>query len=323
MTKIVVLDGYTLCPGDLSWAPLGALGAVTVYERTPRELIVERIGDAPIILTNKTPITREVMLACPQLKYVGVLATGYNVVDTAAANELGVTVTNVPAYSTQAVVQHAMALLLHSVSHVALYDAQVKQGQWVKSPDFCFFTEPMEELAGMTLGVIGFGSIGQRMARAAQALGMEIIVYTRTQRPEQLMPGMRFVSLDELLEKSDVISLHCPLTDANRGIIGEETLSKVKLGVRIINTARGPLVDSRAMAAALGQGKVACYMADVMDVEPPCADDPLLTAPNTVITPHVAWAPLQTRARLLSVAVGNVEAYLAGAPRNVVAGGAK
>jgi len=203
---------------------------------------------------------------------------------------------------------------------VAAYDAQVKQGKWVKSPDFCFFAEPMEELAGKTIGLIGFGSIGRAMARAAQGLGMQVIIHTRTERPEQLGEGMRFVTLDALLRESDVISLHCPLTADNAGMIGENAMAKMKPGVRVINTARGPLVDSAAMAKALHNGRVGCYMADVMNVEPPQADEPLLTAPNTVITPHVAWAPRQTRERLLSVAVGNVKAYLDGAPRNVVSG---
>jgi len=323
MTKIVVLDGYTLCPGDLSWEPLRALGDVAVYDRTPADQVAARIADASVALTNKTVLTREVMAACPKLRYIGVLATGFNVVDIAAASELGVTVTNVPAYSTQAVAQHAMALLLHSASHVAAYDARVKQGDWVSSPDFCFYAAPTMELAGKTLGVVGFGSIGRAVARAAQGLGMRVIVHTRTERAEHLGEGMRFVSLDALLEESDVITLHCPLTDANRGMIGEAAIEKMKDGVRVINTARGPLVDSRVMAAALRQGKVACYMTDVMDVEPPRADNPLLAAPNTVITPHVAWVPYETRERLLDIAVGNVKAYLSGAPRNVVSGGGR
>lgn len=319
--KIVVLDGYTLCPGDLTWDSLCALGDVTVYDRTPGDQVIARIGDAQVVLTNKTVITREVMEACPAMQYIGVLATGYNVVDIAAANELGVTVTNVPAYSTQAVAQHAMAMLLHSASHVAAYDAQVKAGGWEKSPDFCFYAAPAVELCGKTLGVIGFGSIGRTVARAAQALGMDILVYTRTKRPELLGEGMRLASLEELLTLSDVITLHCPLTADNKGIIGADAIGKMKPGVRVINTARGPLVDSQAMTGALRAGKVACYMTDVLDVEPPKDGNPLLTAPNTVITPHVAWAPYETRERLLDIAVGNVAAYLSGAPRNVVSGG--
>ena len=319
--RIVVLDGYTLCPGDLTWDSLRALGDVTVYDRTPPEEVIPRIGDAQIVLTNKVVISRAVLEACPAVRYVGVLATGYNVVDLAAADERGVVVTNVPAYSTQAVVQHALALLLHSVSHVAQYDAQVRAGRWVSSPDFCFFGEPMEELAGRTMGIVGFGHIGQAMARAAAGLGMQVLVHTPHPKPEFASGDVRFATMDELLEKSDVISLHCPLTEATRGLIGARTIAAMKDGVRVINTARGPLVDGRAMADALSGGKVACYMADVMETEPPRADDPLLAAPNTVLTPHVAWAPRQTRERLMAVAVGNVEAFLSGAPRNVVNGG--
>ena len=314
--KIVVLDGYTLFPGDLDMAPLHALGEVQFYDRTPQELIAQRIGDAPIVLTNKARITREVMQACPELRYIGVLATGYNVVDLEAAHEHGVVVTNVPAYSTQAVAQHTMALLLMSASHVHAYDAAVKGGAWSASPDFCFFVGTAEELAGKTMGLIGFGSIGQAVARAANGLGMRVIVYTRT--PKAGYPDVEFVSLDELLTQSDVISLHCPLTDKTQGIMSSETIAAMKEGVRVINTARGPLVDEAAMAAALNAGKVRCYMADVLSTEPPQADNPLLHAPGTIITPHVAWAPRQTRERLRDIALENVRAFMAGTPRNVV-----
>lgn len=314
--KIVVLDGYTLCPGDLDLNALEALGEVTFFDRTRPQDIVQRIGDAPIVLTNKACITREVMEACPQLRYIGVLATGYNVVDVAAAKERGIIVTNVPAYSTQAVAQHTVALLLAGMSCVSEYDARVKRGDWSASPDFCFFAAPMEELAGKTLGVVGFGSIGQAVARAALGLGMRVIVHTRTVRPG--LADVSFVTLDELLEKSDVISLHCPLTEQTKGMIGEAALAKMKRGVRVINTARGPLVDEAAMAKALVDGRVACFMADVLSTEPPAEDNPLLHAPHTILTPHVAWAPYQTRVRLRDTAVGNVRAFLMGAPRNVV-----
>ena len=314
--RIVVLDGYTLCPGDLDLKALSALGDVQFYDRTPAEAIAERIGDAPIVLTNKARITREVMAACPQIRYIGVLATGYNVVDIEAAKERGIVVTNVPAYSTQAVAQHTMALLLAGMSRVSEYDAQVKQGAWSASPDFCFFAGAMEELAGKTLGIVGFGSIGQAVARAALGLGMQVIVHTRTIR--EGFEGVRFVALDELLAGSDIISLHCPLTEKTQNMIDAEAIEKMKRGVRVINTARGPLIDEAAMAAALENGKVACFMADVLSTEPPSDDNPLLHAPNTILTPHVAWAPHQTRVRLRDVAIGNVQAFLEGKTRNVV-----
>jgi len=314
--KIVVLDGYTLCPGDLDMQELCSMGEVAFYDRTPQEEIVRRIGDAPVVLTNKVRITREIMEACPQLRYIGVLATGYNVVDIEAAKERGIVVTNVPAYSTQAVAQHTMALLLTSMSRVSEYDAKVHQGAWSGSPDFCFFAGAMEEMADKTLGIVGFGSIGQAVARAALGLGMRVIVYTRTVRETAL--DVTFVSLDELLQSSDVISLHCPLTEQTQGMINEEAIARMKQGVRVINTARGPLIDEAAMAAALESGKVACFMADVLSTEPPASDNPLLHAPNTILTPHVAWAPLDTRRRLRDIAVGNVCAFLEGTPRNVV-----
>lgn len=315
--KKVVLDGYTTSPEDETCACYRAMGDTTVYARTAPEETAARIGDAQIVLTNKVLITREVMEACPNLRYVGVLATGYNVVDIAAAKERGIVVTNVPAYSTQAVAQHAMALLLNDMSHVAAYDARVKRGDWANSPDFCFFAEPAEEIAGKTLGIIGFGHIGQAMARAALGMGMRVLV--STPHPGKSAPeGARFVAFGELLSQSDVISLHCPLTEATRGLIGEAAIRQMKSGVRVINTARGPLVDARAMADALASGRVGCYMADVLDQEPPRADDPLLHAPHTVLTPHVAWAPRQTRERLVRVAVENVRAFLNGEPQNVV-----
>ncbi|MBR4040214.1 MAG: D-2-hydroxyacid dehydrogenase [Clostridia bacterium] len=316
--KIVVLDGYTLFPGDLDRGTLDLLGEVTVYDRTPPELVTARIGDAPVVLTNKTKITREVMQACPQMRYIGVLATGYNVVDIEAASACGVTVTNVPAYSTQAVAQHTMALLLASASRVHEYDAAVKRGAWSASPDFCFYVGSSEELAGKTMGIVGFGSIGRAVARAAAGFGMHVIAYTRTPRPDA--EGVEFVPLQALLERSDVISLHCPLTEKTQGIIGCDAIAAMKDGVRVINTARGPLVDEAAMARALESGKAACYMADVLGVEPPAADNPLLRAPRTIITPHVAWAPRQTRERLRDIAAKNVQAFLSGCPQNVING---
>lgn len=314
--KIVVLDGYALCAGDLSFDSLGSLGTLSVYDRTPPELAAERIADAQIVLTNKVPITREVISACGNLSYIGVTATGYNVVDLCAASERGIVVTNAPAYSTQAVAQHVMALLLHDVSRVAQYDALVKRGLWTSSRDFCLYDAPMEELAGKTLGIVGFGSIGRTVARMALAMDMRVLVSTPHSRSAE--SGVRFVSLDELLAYSDVITLHCPLTEQTRGLIGREALSKMRPGVRVINTARGPLVDEEAMAEALCSGHVRCYMADVLSSEPPDADNPLLHAPNAVITPHVAWAPRQTRERLMAIVVENVRSFLAGVPEHVV-----
>lgn len=318
--KIVVLDGYTLCPGDLSLDALGEMGEVAFYDRTPAELVAERIGDAPVVLTNKARITREVMEACPALAYIGVLATGYNVVDVEAAHARGIVVTNVPGYSTQAVAQHTMALLLAGLSRVSEYDEGVKRGKWASSPDFCFFAAPMQEMAGKMLGIVGFGSIGQAVARAALALGMRVAAHTRTMRAEyaKAYPDVRFVDMDTLLASSDVISLHCPLTEKTLNLLDGPAIARMKRGAFVINTARGPLVDESAMADALENGQVGLYMADVLSSEPPAKDHPLIHAPNTIVTPHVAWAARQTRERLRDEAVKNVAAFLAGAPRNVV-----
>ncbi len=316
--RIVVLDSYALCAGELCFARLEKMGDLRVYERTPQELAVERIGDAQIVLTNKVLITREVMEACKEIRYIGVTATGYNVVDVQAAAQRGIVVTNVPAYSTQAVAQHVLALLLHSLSHVANYDACVKQGKWISSRDFCFYDAPMEELSGKTMGIVGFGSIGQSVARIALAMDVHVLVHTPHPKPEWEERGVRFVSLDELLAESDILTLHCPLTEQTRGMLGKAAIAQMKKGVRVINTARGPLVDEEAMAHALREGRVACYMADVLSTEPPAADNPLLQVPHTVITPHVAWAPRQTRERLLAIAEENVHAFLEGKPVHVV-----
>lgn len=316
--KIVVLDGYTLCAGELNFDALREFGEVTVYDRVAQADVAARIGDAQIVLTNKALITAEVMDACPRMEYIGVTATGYNVVDVAEAKRRGIVVTNAPAYSTQAVAQHTFALLLESLSRVGAYSEQVRGGAWQASRDFCFFTEPMEEIAGKTIGLIGFGHIGQSVARIALAFGMRVLVCVP--HPKEGWDDVRFVTLDELLADSDVVSLHCPLTGENRGMIGEAAIAAMKRGVRVINTARGPLVDENAMAAALESGKVAGYMADVLGEEPPAHGSPLLGMKNAILTPHVAWAPLQTRQRLLNIVVGNVTAFVKGAPTNVVNG---
>ena len=314
--KIVVLDGYTLCAGELNFDALRALGDVTVYDRMDQKDVAARIGDAQIVLTNKAQITADVMAACPQMEYVGVTATGYNIVDVAEARRRGIVVTNAPAYSTQAVAQHTFALLLESLSHVGAYSEQVRGGAWQASTDFCFFGQPMEEIAGKTIGLIGFGHIGQSVAKIALAFGMKVLVCVPHEKAG--WNDVRFVTLDELLKESDVVSLHCPLTGENRGMIDADAIAKMKPGVRVINTARGPLVDEHAMAAALESGKAACYMADVLGEEPPVHGSPLLGMQNAILTPHVAWAPLQTRQRLMDIVVGNVEAFVKGEPINVV-----
>ena len=314
--KIVVLDGYTLCAGELNFDALRALGDVTVYDRMEQKDVAARIGDAQIVLTNKAQITADVMAACPQMEYVGVTATGYNIVDVAEARRRGIVVTNAPAYSTQAVAQHTFALLLESLSHVGAYSEQVRGGAWQASTDFCFFGQPMEEIAGKTIGLIGFGHIGQSVAKIALAFGMKVLVCVPHEKAG--WNDVRFVTLGELLKESDVVSLHCPLTGENRGMIDADAIAKMKPGVRVINTARGPLVDEHAMAAALESGKAACYMADVLGEEPPVHGSPLLGMQNAILTPHVAWAPLQTRQRLMDIVVGNVEAFVKGEPINVV-----
>ena len=314
--KIVVLDGYTLCAGELNFDALRAFGDVTIYDRLEQADVARCIGDAEIVLTNKAQITADVMAACPRMRYVGVTATGYNIVDVAEAKRCGIVVTNAPAYSTQAVAQHTFALLLESLSRVGAYSEQVRGGAWQTSKDFCFFDEPTEEIAGQTIGLIGFGHIGQSVAKIALAFGMKVLVCVPHSKAG--WDDVRFVTLGELMAKSDVVSLHCPLTGENRGLIGEKAIAEMKTGVRVINTARGPLVDETAMAAALESGKVACYMADVLGEEPPVHGSPLLGAKNAILTPHVAWAPLQTRRRLMEIVVGNVAAYVQGRPTNVV-----
>ena len=316
--KIVVLDGYTLCAGELNFDALRAFGDVTIYDRVEQADVARCIGDAEIVLTNKAQITADVMAACPRMRYVGVTATGYNIVDVAEAKRCGIVVTNAPAYSTQAVAQHTFALLLESLSRVGAYSAQVRGGAWQVSEDFCFFTEQMEEIAGKTIGLIGFGHIGQSVAKIALAFGMKVLVCVPHEKAG--WDDVRFVTLEALLAGSDIVSLHCPLTGDNRGMIGEAAIAAMKSGVRVINTARGPLVDENAMAAALESGRVACYMADVLGEEPPAHGNPLLGQKNAILTPHVAWAPLQTRQRLLDIVVGNVAAFVRGEPVNVVNG---
>ncbi|NLO83550.1 MAG: D-2-hydroxyacid dehydrogenase [Clostridiales bacterium] len=318
--KIVVLDGYTLNPGDLSWGELERLGELTVYDRTPEDKVLERIGDAEIVYTNKTPLTRETFYKAPNIKWVGVLATGYNVVDVDAAREKGIPVTNVPDYSTDAVAQMVFALLLEICHHVWEHSEAVKKGEWTRSKDFCFWKYPLIELAGKTMGIIGYGRIGRATARIAQAMGMKVLAYTRTVDKALESDTMRFVSLDELLRESDVISLHCPLFESTKGMINKETIGKMKDGVIIINTSRGPLVVEEDLAEALNSGKVYAAAVDVVSTEPISEDNPLLKARNIIITPHIAWAPKEARQRLMDIAVENLKAFLRGEPVNVVNG---
>ena len=315
--KIVILDGYTENPGDLSWEGFANLGDLTVYDRTAPQDIIPRIGAANIVIVNKTPITRDTLAACPGIKYIGVLATGYNVVDVDAAREQGVIVTNIPTYGTAAVAQMAMALLLEVCHHVGSHSDAVHAGQWSQSPDFCFWNYPLIELAGKTFGAVGFGRIGQKTAEIAKAFGMTILAHDAVEN-ESGKALADYVSLEELLAQSDIISLHCPLTPATEGLINKKTIAAMKDGAILINTSRGPLLAEDEVAAALHSGKLAAVAVDVVSTEPISADNPLLTAPNCLITPHIAWAPKESRARLMDIAVQNLKAYAQGAPINVV-----
>lgn len=314
--KLVILDGYASNPGDLSWELFEEFGSVTVYDRTPAELAVERIGDAEIVLLNKTPLSEAILAACPKLKLVAVLATGYNIVDTAAARKLGITVCNVPAYSTQAVTQMTFALLLEMTQRVGMHAKAVREGQWQRNPDFCFWNAPLAELAGKTLGIVGYGAIGQAVGRVAQAFGMALLVTARHEKP--VPAGARFVPLDALLEQSDVVSLHCPQTAENLHMMDAAAITRMKDGALLINTARGGLIDEQAVADALHSGKLGGYGADVVAREPILEGNPLLTAPNCYLTPHIAWAPFETRQRLHQIAAENIRAFLNGTPQNVV-----
>lgn len=316
--KIVVLDGYTENPGDLSWDGLGNLGELTVYDRTPANLIVERIGDAEIVYTNKTPLTKATLDSCPQIRFIGVLATGYNVVDVQAAKAKGIPVANIPIYGTAAVAQMAIALLLEICHHVGEHSAAVYRGEWTNNQDWCFWKYPLIELAGKTMGIIGFGRIGRATGKIAQALGMKVLAFDTNQTPPGVGEAYEYVELNELFAKADVISLHCPLFPSTEGIINKENIGKMKDGVIIINNSRGQLIVEQDLADALNSGKVYAAGLDVVSVEPITADNPLLAAKNCFITPHISWAPKESRQRLMNLAVKNLEAFLAGTPINVV-----
>ena len=315
--KIVILDGYTANPGDLSWGSLKELGEVTVYERTRREEIAGRAADADIVLTNKVVMDREMMALLPRLKYIGVLATGYNVVDIEAARERDIIVTNVPAYSTESVAQTVFAHLLTVTNRAEHYAQQNRQGRWAENRDFCYWDTELTELAGKTMGIVGLGHIGRRVAEIALAFGMQVKAMT-SKKAEELPAGIQKADLQSLLATSDVVSLHCPLTEGTRHLIHRETLRLMKPSAILINTGRGPLVDDEALAEALNEGRLRAYCADVVTEEPPKADHPLLHAPNAFITPHIAWATVEARKRLLQTAIGNVEAFVNGHPVNVV-----
>jgi len=315
--KIVILDGYAANPGDLSWKGLEELGSVIVYDRTKPSETVERAADAEIILTNKVIINRDIISQLPQLKYIGVLATGYNVVDIEAAHEHGITVTNVPAYSTESVAQMVFAHLLTVTNRTEYYAIQNRHSRWSNNPDFCYWDFPHMELAGKTFGIVGLGNIGLRVAQIALAFGMKVKALT-SKSVNALPAGIEKVSLDELLKTSDILSLHCPLTESTRHIINADTLQQMKPTAILINTGRGPLIDDQAVADALSCGKLAAFCADVLTEEPPKADNPLLKQPNAFITPHIAWASTEARERLLQIAIDNVRAFLNGKAQNIV-----
>ncbi len=309
--KIVVLDGYTLNPGDLSWEKLEKLGEITVYDRTAPEDVITRIGDAPVILTNKVVIDRKIMTSCPTLKYVGVLATGYNVVDIAAAHELGITVTNIPAYSTDSVAQMVFAHILNITNDIAKYADEAKIGKWSANPDFCYWNKPIIELANKTLGVVGLGNIGMAVARIALAFGMKVIA--ATSKPQSTLPdGITAGTVQDVLKNADIISLHCPLTDSTREMINSESIKTMKRTAILINTGRGPLVNEQDLATALNNKGIAAFGTDVLSIEPACTDNPLLKAKNCYITPHIAWATTEARTRLMTIAVENVRQFIAG-----------
>lgn len=316
--KIVVLDGYALNPGDMSWMGFDSFGEVIVYDRTPKDKILERIGDAEVVLTNKTPLNREILEKIHNLKYIGVLATGYNVVDIEFAIKRGITVTNIPGYSTEAVAQMVMALILELCHHAGDHSREVKSGAWSASKDFAFWSYPLVELKDKTIGIIGFGQIGRAVAVLAKAFGMNILYNSRTQKEYTKDTEATFTDLDSLIEHSDVITLNCPLTDETKDLINKETLAKMKKSAFLINTARGPVVNEYDLAEALNMGVIAGAAVDVLSKEPADKENPLLNTKNCIITPHIAWATKEARERLMTIAIENVKEYIEGTPQNTV-----
>lgn len=316
--KIVVLDGYGLNPGDLSWESMQALGELEVFDRTSPAELHQRASDAEALITNKTIISAEDMKALPQLKYIGVLATGYNVVDIDAAKALGIVVTNIPAYSTRSVAQMVFAHLLNITQRVGHYAEENNKGRWTNNADFCYWDTPLVELDGKKIGIIGYGNIGQAVAAIATALGMKVYVYSS--KPQFLLPqGVQRMSIDEIFQECDVVSLHCPLTDETKGMVNSTRLNSMKSSAILINTGRGPLVNEQDLADALNNGVIAAAGLDVLSTEPPRKDNPLLTAKNCFITPHIAWATKEARIRLMNIAVNNLKSYIGGSIINNVA----
>lgn len=316
--KIVVLDGYSSNPGDLGWARLEQLGDLTIHDRTAPEDLLERAAGAEILLTNKTSLDRQTISRLPELRYIGVLATGYNVVDLAAAADRGVTVTNVPSYSTDSVAQLVFALLLELCLHISEHNTAVHDGEWSRCADFSFRKAPLLELAGRTMGIIGFGQIGQKVAEIAAAMGMKVIAASRRKKAAPAIDGFRWAEISELLSVSDVVSLHCPLTQETKGLINKESIKLMKKSAFLINTSRGPVVVDQDLADALNSGRIAGAGLDVLTDEPPAESNPLLKADNCIITPHMAWATNEARSRLMDIAAANVEAFIKGNPVNVV-----
>ena len=315
---IVVLDGFTENPGDLSWEGLAQFGKLTVYDRTPADKVVERIGNAKAVFTNKTPILADTIKQCPGLEYIGVLATGYNNIDIVAARDRAILVSNIPAYGTDSVAQYTIALLLELCHHIGEHSECVKAGEWTNNQDWCFWKHPLVELAGKTFGIIGLGRIGRRTAEIAHALGMTVLACD--EYPNKICKGVmvQYVSLEELFACADVISLHCPLLPSTQGMINRHTIAKMKDGVKIINTSRGSLIVEDDLKEALDNGKVSGAAVDVVSTEPINKDNPLLTARNIIITPHIAWAPRESRQRLMMTAVENLRQYINGKPQNIV-----
>lgn len=311
--KICILDGYSLNPGDLDWSPVERLGDVMLFDRTPADKIVERAADADIVLTNKVPFSADTLRQLPRLRFICVLATGYNIIDTEAATRQGVVVANIPAYSTMSVAQMAFAHILNITNHVASYAREVADGKWTNCPDFCFWDSALTELAGKTMGIVGLGNTGMATARIAVAMGMKVVALT-SKSADTLPEGITPAPLDDVLASADVVSLHCPLTPSTRHLINAASIAKMKPSAILINTGRGPLVDEQAVADALNGGRLAAFGADVLSQEPPRGDNPLLSARNCFLTPHIAWATLEARTRLMSTATENVRQFIAGEP---------